>query len=175
MFDPPDPSYPKLPWTSLAISFLTYATFGWLLHDWTNNRVLWLAAAFGVTILGGFVAYPSRSVSLSFGGFFKTDIRALILIMLASVISVVLLTWLQFFVDTIVLSAAGLLVSLDLKIRGWKKPLSLLLIIGWQLLGMSVGLCLHYFFLNPLPNLPPYFYSTYWEQLIEQFATNIRY
>ncbi len=159
----------------MAISFLTYATFGWLLHDWTHNRVWWLAAAFGVTILGGFVAYPSRSVSLSFGGFFKTDIRALILIILASIISVILLTWLQFFVDTIVLCAAGLLLSLDLKIRGWKKPLSLLLIIGWQLLGMSAGLCLHHFFLNPPPNLPPYFYSTYWYRFFEQFTTNLGY
>jgi hypothetical protein len=162
VFDSPEPSNPKLPWTSLAISFLTYATFGWLLHDWTHDRVWWLAAAFGVTILGGFVAYPSRSVSLSFGGFFKTDIRA-----------VVLLTWLQFFVDTIVLSAAGLLLSLDLKIRAWNKPLSLLLIIGWQLLGMSAGLCLHYFFLNPLPNLPPYFYSIYWYRAIEQFMSSL--
>jgi hypothetical protein len=105
---------------------------------------------------------------------FKTDIRALILIVLASVVSVVLLTWLQFFVDTIVLCTAGLLISLDLKIRGWSKPLSLLLIIGWQLLGMSTGLYLHYFFLNPLPNLPPYFYSDYWNLIIEQFINVLR-
>jgi hypothetical protein len=159
---------PKLPWNSLALLFLTHATFGWLLHDWTSDRSVWLAVAFGITILGGFITYPSQSVALSFGGFFKTDTRALILIIIASIISVILLTWLQFFVDTIVLCAAGLLVSLDLKVRGWSKPISLLLIIGWQLLGMSAGLCFHYFYIHPLTNLPAYFYSGYWLQFIER-------
>ena len=166
MFDP-SPSL-KLPLTSLALLFLTYATFGWLLHNWTSDRSIWLAVGFGVTILGGFVTYPSRSVALSFGGFFKTDTRALILIISTSIMSVVLLTWLQFFVDTVVLCTAGLLVSLDLKVRGWSKPISLLLIVGWQLLGMSTGLSFHYLVAHPLTNLPAYFYSDYWLKYIDQ-------
>jgi hypothetical protein len=163
----PDPT-PKLPRISLALLFLTYATFGWLLHHWTSDRSIWLAVAFGVTVLGGVVTYPSRSVALLFGKFFKTDTRALILIVSASILSVVLLTWVQFFVDTIVLCTAGLLVSLDLKIRGWSKPLSLLLIIGWQLFGLSAGLYLQYFQMHPPDHLPPYLYSDYWFQLINQ-------
>ena len=159
---------PKVPWISLALLLVTYATFGWLLYDWTSNRVVWLASAFGVVILGGFVSYPSRSVSLSFGGFFKTDMRALILMILASIGSVVLLTWLQFFVDTVVLCAAGLLVSLDLKAGGWRKSIALLLIIGWQLLGMSAGLYAHYLYVHPPLDLPPYFYSDYWFQLLDR-------
>jgi hypothetical protein len=159
---------PKLPWTSLSLLVLTYATFGWLLSGWTGNREVWLAVAFGVTILSGFVAYPSRSVALSFGGFLKTDARALILIILASIVSVILLTWLQFFVDTIVLCSAGLLASLDLKVRGWSKPLTLLLIIGWQLLGLSIGLGLHYFQLHPPIDLPAYLYTDYWLQFLDR-------
>jgi hypothetical protein len=160
VFDP-SPSL-KLPLTSLALLFLTYATFGWLLHNWTSDRSIWLAVGFG------FVTYPSRSVALSFGGFFKTDIRALILIIGTSILSVILLTWLNFFVDTVVLCTAGLLVSLDLKVRGWSKPISLLLIVGWQLLGMSTGLSLHYLAAHPLTNLPAYFYSDYWLKYIDQ-------
>jgi hypothetical protein len=162
----PDP--PKLPLISLALLFLTYTTFGWLLHHWTEDRAIWLAVAFGVTVLGGVVAYPSRSVALLFGKFFKTDTRALILIVSVSIVSVILLTWVQFFVDAIVLCSAGLLVSLDLKIRGWSKPLSLLLIIGWQLLGLSTGIWLQHFYLYPPDNLPTYLYSDYWFQLIER-------
>jgi hypothetical protein len=162
VFDFQTSPHPKLPWASLALLFLTDATFGWLLHDWTRNRVIWLLVAFGITILGGIVAYPSRSVALIFGRFFKTDIRALILIIGASLLSVILLTWLKFFVDTVVLCTAGLLVSLDLKVQGWSKPLSLLLIIGWQLLGISAGLCLHYLYLHPPANLPAFFYASYW-------------
>jgi hypothetical protein len=161
---------PKLPWTSLALLCLTYATFGWLMHDWTSNREIWLAVAFGTTILGGFVTYPSRSVALSFGGFFKTDTRALILIIATSIVSVILLTWLQFFVDTVILCTAGLLVSLDLKTRGWSKPISLLLVIGWQLLGLSTGLLFHYFYVHPLTNLPTYFYSNYWFQFADRLV-----
>jgi ABC-type multidrug transport system fused ATPase/permease subunit len=157
-----------LPYGSLVISFLTYATFGWLLHSWTSNRLIWLAAAFGLTILGGFVTYPSRSVAMSFGNFFKTDLRALILMVLGSFIAVVLFTWLQFFIDTIVICAAGFLVSLDLRIRGWSKSVSLFFIVGWQLIGTSAGLFAHHFFLHPLPNLPPYFYSDYWYRALEQ-------
>jgi hypothetical protein len=159
---------PKLPRMSLALLFLTYVTFGWLLHQWTSDRAIWLAVAFGVTILGGIVAYPSRSVALIFGRFFKTDTRALILVISASIMSVVLLTWVQFFVDTVVLCTAGLLVSLDLKIRGWSKPISLLLIIGWQLLGLSTGLSLQYFHMYPPDNLPTYLYADYWLQLIDR-------
>ena len=164
----PNPT-PRLPWTSLAFLFLTYATFGWLLHRWTSDRVIWLEIAAGVTILGGIVTYPSRSVALLFGRFFKTDTRALILIIFTSIMSVILLTWLQFFVDLIVLSTAGLLVSLDLKIRNWSKSVSLLLIIGWQLLGMSTGLYLQHLQLYPPDNLPIYLYSDYWLKFIDGF------
>jgi hypothetical protein len=155
----------RFPLTSLTLLFLTYATVGWLLHDWTSNRVVWLLVGFGTVVLGGIATYPSRSVSLGFGGFFKTDVRALILIVLGSVVTVALLTWLQFFVDAVILCTAGLLVSLDLKIRGWSNPSTLLIIIGWQLLGMSAGLGLHHLYLHPIMNLPPYFYTDYWLQL----------
>jgi hypothetical protein len=161
-------STPKLPWASLALLFLTNATFGWLLHDWTRNREIWLVVAFGITSLGAIVAYPSRSVAIIFGRFFKTDTRALILIISASLMSVILLTWVQFFVDTIILCAAGLLVSLDLKVRGWSKPISMLLIIGWQLLGLSAGLGFHHLHTHPLIAVPEYFYDSYWLDSIEQ-------
>jgi hypothetical protein len=161
-------STPKLPWTSLALLFLTNAIFGWLLHDWTSNREIWLVVAFAITILGAMVAYPSRSIAMIFGRFFKTDTRALILIIFSSIMSVILLTWLQFFVDAVVLCAAGLLVSLDLKVRGWSKPISMLLIIGWQLLGLSAGLGFNYLHTHPIINVPEYFYDTYWLDAIEQ-------
>lgn len=158
----------KLPWTSLALLFLTDATFGWLLYDWTNNREIWLVVAFSIVIIGAMVAYPSRSIAMIFGGFFNTDTRALILIVFISFMSVILLTWLQFFVDIVVLCAAGLLVSLDLKVRGWSKPISMLLIIGWQLLGLSAGLGFNYLHTHPLIDVPEYFYDTYWLDSIKQ-------
>jgi hypothetical protein len=163
-----------LPYLSLALLFLTYVTFGWLFYSWTTDRVIWLVAAFAVVILGGFVAYPSRSISLSFGRFFKTDIRAFILIVMVSIGSVILLTWVQLFVDAVVLCAAGLLVSLDLKTGGWSKPLSLLIIIVWQLLGMSAGLYLHYLWLHPPSNLPTYFYGNYWLHLFDSFIQRLQ-
>jgi hypothetical protein len=159
---------PKSLWISLLLLCLADATFGWLLYGWTKNREIWLSVAFGITILGGIVAYPSRSVSLIFGRFFKTDTRALILIITASIMSVLLLTWLQFFVDAVVLCSAGLLVSLDLKIRGWSKPISLLLIIGLQLFGMSIGLGSHYLYAHSLIAIPEYFYDNYWLHSINQ-------
>ena len=158
----------RFPLTSLSLLLLTYVTFGWLLHGWTSNRLVWLMVGFGTIVLGAIVTYPSRSVSLGFGGFFKTDMRALILIVLGSILSVILLTWLQFFVDAVVLCSAGLLVSLDLKTRGWNRPLTLLVIVGWQLLGLGVGLGLHYVHLHPIANLPPYWYQDYWRQLIDR-------
>ncbi len=155
---------PKLPWISLVLLLVTYTTFGWLLADWTNNRVIWLAVAFGTTILAGCVTYPSRSVNMGFGGLFKTDVKAFILILVASIASILLVAWIQLFVDLVILAAAGLLVSLDLKTGGWSKPFSLVLIIGWQLLGISMGLWLHYLYFHPLAGLPEYFYLTYWLQ-----------
>ncbi len=173
MFDRQTSPTPKLPYLSLALLFFTYVTFGWLLYDWTPDRVIWLAVAFAVVILGGFIAYPSRSVSLSFGGFFKTDTRAFILIIIGSIVSVILLTWVQFFVDTVVLCAAGLLVSLDLKTGGWNRRIILLIIIGWQLLGMSAGLYLHDLSSHPPTNLPEYFYVSYWRHFFDSLVDKL--
>ncbi len=153
---------PKLPWVSLLLLFLTYTTFGWLLYDWTGDRRVWLAVAFGIVVLGGCVTYPSKSISMGFGRFVKTDVRAFILIIIASILSVILLTWFQYSIDIVAISTAGLLVSLDLKTSGWSKAFSLILIIGWQLLGVSAGLTIHHFWSHPLTNLPAYFYSAYW-------------
>jgi hypothetical protein len=178
VFDRPTSRLPKLPWISLVLLFLTYMTFGWLLYDWTKSREIWLMVAFAVVLMGSFVTYPSRSVSFSFGGFFKTDVRALILIIIASIGSVILLTWVQFFVDAVVLCTAGLLVSLDLKTLGWSKIKSLLLIVSWQLLATAAGLCAHYFYLFPPSNLPAYFYADYWLQLLArlnlEFANRLK-
>lgn len=168
MIDRQTSSKPKFPWVSLTLLLLTYVTFGWLLYGWTSNRDIWLAVAFAVTILAGYVTYPSRSVSFSFGGFFKTDTRAFILIIIGSIGSVMLLTWLQFFVDAVILCAAGLLVSLDLKTRGWSKSMSLLLIIGWQLLGLSIGLWGHYLYEHPPFDPPAYFYWDYWFNVLDR-------
>jgi hypothetical protein len=159
---------PKLPWASLGLLFVTYATFGWLLYGWTADRSMWLLSAFAMTILGGIVTYPSRSISFGFGGFFKTDTRAFILIIVASIGSVLLLTSLQFFIDTVVLTTAGLLVSLDFKSNGWSKWFSLLAIVGWQLLGLSTGLALHHLFDHPIANLPEFVYADYWLQILDR-------
>jgi hypothetical protein len=174
VFDRQTSPTPKLPYLALALLFVTYTTFGWLLYAWTSDRVIWLVVAFAIILLGGFLAYPSRSVSLSFGKFFRTDIRAFILITLTSIGSVILLTWLKFFVDAVVLCAAGLLVSLDLKTGGWSKPMTLLIIIGWQLLGMSTGLYLHDLWLHPPSNLPEYFYLSYWLRLLAPFIQRLQ-
>lgn len=164
----PSPS-PQLPWKSLALLLITYITFGWLLYGLTRDRSIWLLAAFAIIVLGGIVTYPSRSVSFGFGGFFKTDTRALILIVGASITSVYLLTSLQLFIDIVVLTTAGLLVSLDLKTNGWNKSFNLFLIIGWQLMGLSTGLALRHFSLHPLANTPAYFYYDYWLKMLEGF------
>jgi hypothetical protein len=74
----------------------------------------------------------------------------------------------------VVLCAAGLLVSLDLKTGGWSKPMTLLIIIGWQLLGMSTGLYLHDLWLHPPSNLPEYFYLSYWLRLLAPFIQRLQ-
>jgi hypothetical protein len=163
----PSPN-PKLPWTSLALLLLADATLGWALYGVTRDRSSWLVVAILLTILGGIVTYPSKSISMGFGGFFKTDTRAFILIVASSIISVLLLTSLQLFIDTVVLITAGLLVSLDLKTGGWSKRFSLFLIIGWQLIGLSAGLACRYIVLHPIANLPEFVYADYWLQLLDR-------
>jgi hypothetical protein len=162
------PLSPKLPKISGGLVLLTYATFGWLLYGWTTNRGMWLAAAFGAIVLGALAAYPGRSIELGLTSFFGANAKAFILMIFASVFSVVLLTWLQFFADAILLFTAGLLFSLDLKFAGWKKRSRLLIIIGWQLLGMSIGLGIHHLVLNP-ELMPVYLSENFKQYLPPQF------
>ncbi len=152
----------------MALLLLADATFGWALYGLTRDRSSWLLVAFLLTILAGIVTYPSKSISMGFGGFFKTDTRAFILIVVSSIGSVLLLTSLQLFVDIVVLTTAGLLVSLDLKTRGWSKRFNLFLIIGWQLIGLSTGLACRYIVLHPIANLPEFVYVDYWVQVLDQ-------
>jgi hypothetical protein len=163
----PSPN-PKIPWTSLVLLILANATLGWSLYGLTRDRSSWLFTAFLLTILGGIVTYPSRSIAMGFGGFFKTDTRAFILIVVSSIGSVLLLTSLRLFVDTVLLTTAGLLVSLDLKTSGWSKRFSLFLIIGWQLIGLSAGLAFRYIVLNPIANLPEFIYADYWVNVLDR-------
>jgi hypothetical protein len=163
----PSPN-PKLPWTSLALLLLADATLGWSLYGLTRDRSSWLFVAILLTILGAVVTYPSKSISMGFGGFFKTDTRAFILIVGSSIISVLLLTSLQLFIDTVLLTTAGLLVSLDLKTGGWSKRFSLFLIVGWQLIGLSAGLACRHIVLHPIADLPEFVYTDYWLQLLDR-------
>ena len=160
------PNY-KLLWTSLPLLLIAHTAFGWLLYDWTSNRSIWLLVAFGSMVLGGIVTYPSRTIAEGFHHLFRTDTRAFILICGTCIISVFLITSVPFFFGIVILITAGLLVSLDLRISGWRNWFILCTIVSCQLFGLTIGLDLHYLSAHPIINVPAYLYFNYWLHLLD--------
>jgi ABC-type multidrug transport system fused ATPase/permease subunit len=137
---------------------LTYGTFGWTIAS--NADTLpqlskladgprWGVLALWMMVLGAIATYPTKSVQVGFTNLFSPNVRALMLILGISLIGVIMLTWTAIFVDSIVLMAAALLLSLDLKLAGWSKLQRLFAILLSQLGGFYLGIGIHEMWVHP--------------------------
>jgi hypothetical protein len=172
---------PKSPWLAWMLLVVTCGTFGWIISSrahvlpivhYLSEPEQWLLLGVWVGILGAIATYPTKSIQMSFTNLFSPNLRALVLILGISIIGVVMLTWTEIFVDSVVLMAAGLLLSLDLKLARWSKIQRLFTIVCSQLLGFYVGIGMHQVSIHPeyLSGMQEYLFHGGWYRHWRQFS-----
>ncbi|HAG83370.1 MAG TPA: hypothetical protein DCL61_20050 [Cyanobacteria bacterium UBA12227] len=119
----------KLPWSSLLLLVATNSVFGWLIaaselnDDAATPWFLWVMGAFYILLIALALAAPLTLIQTLYGGWLKSDTRALISVIFGAFVAVLILCWINIFIRILVLVSAGALVRLDLQVadyRGWE-------------------------------------------------------
>jgi hypothetical protein len=148
----------RFPWLACLILLLTYGIFGWLYGSWTiwivekEQEFGWLLreniatvlielfGAFLVLLLALAFAAPIALMTFSMGNWIKNETRAFFGLLLISVIGVILIYWLEYLAQLLLLLAAASLFRLELQKAGYKQKQSTFILTIFCLLGFGGGL-----------------------------------
>lgn len=151
----------KIPWLSLALMLLTYATFGWLYGSWSltlveegiflkeletgiASSILYGIGTMGILAIALIFTAPISLIALSVDNWFRSDSRAFFSIFLGAFAFAVIVQRVDYFTRILVLISAALLVKLDLQLAGYKRWLSFLILTVFCLLGFIGGILAFY-------------------------------
>lgn len=151
----------KIPWLSLALMLLTYATFGWLYGSWSlvlvkegiffkeletsiASSILYGIGTIGILAIALIFTAPISLIALSVDKWFRADSRAFFSIFLGAFAFAVIVQRVDYFARILVLISAALLVKLDLQLAGYKRWLSFVILTVFCLLGFIGGILAFY-------------------------------
>ena len=129
----------KFPWSSLAILFVTYSTFGWNLSSSEVSLIDWILAVVTTFFLAAALTAPLAHAKTLVFRWFRTDVGAFISILTAAFFSVVVVAWLHLFATGLVLISAGALARLDIQTSGFKKWPAFWIMTIISLTGLGFG------------------------------------
>ena len=129
----------KIPWSSLAILFVTYSTFGWTLSNSDTNLTVWIFAVVAVLLLSGILTAPLTNAKTLIFRWFRTDVGAFLSIITTAFFAVVVVAWLHLFATGLVLLSAGALARLDIQTSGFKKWQGFWILTVVSLAGLGFG------------------------------------
>lgn len=129
----------KLPWVSLAILLVAYATFSSFL---AHAAITWLAWA----IVLAFTLLQALLLTTLFDGlkallsrWLRSDVGYFTLIIVFSLGVTVVFLWFRVFGYILVLVASEVLVRLDLQSSGFSRVQSLIILSFFSLSGLALG------------------------------------
>lgn len=151
----------KNPCLSIFILIITHVLFGWSIYDEAYSLINWIMAT-GVDInlllekelviylihllvliivifVSLFLTTPVALITFVFKESIGSDIKATISVLLWSFFLVLIICYLNFFANLLVIISAGILVKLDLQKMGFKKWQVFLFIIILSSLSFSLG------------------------------------
>lgn len=151
----------KFPWLSLGVLLITYSVFGWFVSQAKRELSLWLIeqgqewgwslsetlASRIVYILGidlillitiALVA-PVTLMTILFGSWLKSDIKAMVSILGWSFASVFILCWFDYFVRFLILLSSAILGRLELRIAGYNEWQTFMILTFVCLSGFGLG------------------------------------
>ncbi|ERT06008.1 putative membrane protein [Lyngbya aestuarii BL J] len=138
----------KATWFSLFLLILTYITFGWTLFEAEINLYELGAIITSIVILCLLFTTPINQLQKPIVKWFKTDVGTFISILLGSFLIVVIATYLNTFAKILLILSATTLVRMELQTLGIKNWSAFFILLITSLLGLGLGLGIHYFIEN---------------------------
>lgn len=138
----------KATWLSLFLLILTYITFGWTLFEAKMTLYAWGGIIGSIIVLCLLFTTPINQLQKPIVKWFKTDFGTFISILLGSFLIVVIATYLNTFAKIMLILSATTLVRMELQTLGIKNWSAFFMLLITSLLGLGLGLGLHYFINN---------------------------
>lgn len=130
----------KVPWLSLALLLLAYATFSWFLYV---SHVSWLAWA-GVIMFtlaeALLLTTFSRGLRLVFRQWLTSDIGYFTLIIFGAFLVAIALVWIRIFSYIVVVVSSEVLARLELQQLGCNRWQSFIVLSLLSFVGLGIGL-----------------------------------
>ncbi|KYC41842.1 hypothetical protein WA1_17630 [Scytonema hofmannii PCC 7110] len=129
----------RLPWVSLSLLLLTYATYGWLISKAKAPLLVWLlAVTASLLLVGGLTSPLNRVAGYSFV-LFKSNLRSFTMTVLASLLFFVMVAWFRVFLDTLVIFAASILARIDFQTSSFSRRQTFWILSTISLIGLGLG------------------------------------
>lgn len=129
----------RLPWVSLSLLLLTYATYGWVISQANVPSTLWILAAIAsLLLISGLTTPWTRITDYSFF-LFQSHLRSFGVSVLGSFLFFLMIAWFRLFLDTLVLIAAAMLVRIDLQTASFREGQAFWILLIVSLTGLGVG------------------------------------
>ncbi len=148
----------KIPWFSLGLLLLTYATVGWVasaielargmctlsMGEWRFfDWVAFVAGSALALLLAEILAAPFSNVRKGLVYSFSTDTRAFILVISLAFFAAVLVIWVHVVAHALVAISSGILARLDLLSAGINNWRAFWILSTFSLSGFTLGWVAH--------------------------------
>lgn len=154
----------KFPWLSLVLLFATSCVFGWYISQesliwshWLAEQgegwgwglkeelyaiILYILSAIVILVITFGLTAPVAIMTFFMGSPLKTDISAMISVLVWSFAVVIVICWLEYFVRFLVLVSAAILARLALQESGYKDWQACLILSLVSICSFSLGILL---------------------------------
>jgi hypothetical protein len=133
----------RIPWFSLALVMLSYATLGWMISQVQAPWYVWLVIVIGILLVLAGLTMPWRKAADYYAILLKSNTRAFGVAVLAAFLFFVMLAWFKIFLDTLLMLAASILAKIDFQASGVRESLAFCFTSIFALLGLATGALIH--------------------------------
>lgn len=111
----------RLPWVSLSLLLLTYATYGWWIAKANLHVLVWPVAFMAAFLLAAALTTPMTKIANYSFFIFKSNIRSFSVTVLGAFLFFLMIAWFRVFLDTLVIIAASILARIDFQTAGFSE------------------------------------------------------
>ncbi|MBD2137263.1 hypothetical protein H6F32_06600 [Anabaena sp. FACHB-1237] len=134
----------KIPWFSLSLVLLTYTALGWVISDTKPPVYIWIVTVVCTLIFVSFLTNVFSKISNYTNVLFKTNFRTFGVTVLAAFLFFLMIAWFKVFLDTLLILSATVLAKIDFQTANLNKQYTFLLTSLSSLLGLVLGIFIHY-------------------------------
>lgn len=134
----------KIPWFSLSLVLLTYTALGWVISDTKPPVYIWIVTVVCTLIFVSFLTNVFSKISNYTNVLLKTNFRTFGVTVLAAFLFFLMIAWFKVFLDTLLILSATVLAKIDFQTANLNKQYTFLLTSLSSLLGLVLGIFIHY-------------------------------